>query len=193
MDGVLAAALPHLYDAAAHRRSVGSACEQRGYAGAGQRSRAVALTVTDCASRAPRRSATARPCWPPTSRPRRSQYRQGRTTSGYRDDVWSEFDVTLYYTEGRLLNAPVNGKVLGREAAQILQKAMTGGDNRGEWMPAPSGDVGRTSRSASRAASRAKEPPGHQPDTARKPGRRVDYRYVMSADRGEPAIAVAVQ
>jgi hypothetical protein len=25
--------------------------------------------------------------------------------SGYRDDVWSEFDVTLYYTEGRLLNA----------------------------------------------------------------------------------------
>jgi hypothetical protein len=51
--------------------------------------------------------------------------------------------VTLYYTEGRLLNAPVNGKVLGREAAQILQKAMTGGDNRGEWMPAPSGDVGR--------------------------------------------------
>jgi hypothetical protein len=43
--------------------------------------------------------------------------------------------VTFYYTEGsNLLNATVNGKVLGREAAQILEDAMTGADYREEWM-----------------------------------------------------------
>src|SRR6202011_1045254 len=53
----------------------------------------------------------------------------------YRDLGLSGFDLTFYYAYGtNLLNATVNGKVLGHEAAQILKAAITGEDSREEWM-----------------------------------------------------------
>jgi hypothetical protein len=57
------------------------------------------------------------------------------TYERYRDVGLSGFDLTFYYAYGtNLLNATVNGKVLGHEAAQILEAAITGEDSREEWM-----------------------------------------------------------
>jgi hypothetical protein len=56
------------------------------------------------------------------------------TYERYRDLGLSGFNLTFYYAYGsNLLNATVNGKVLGHEAAQILA-AITGEDRREEWM-----------------------------------------------------------
>ena len=57
------------------------------------------------------------------------------TYERYRDVGLSGFDLTFYYAYGtNLLNATVNGKVLGHGAAQILEAAITGEDSREEWM-----------------------------------------------------------
>jgi hypothetical protein len=57
------------------------------------------------------------------------------TYERYRDPGLSGFDLTFYYAYGtNLLNATVNGKVLGHGAAQILEAAITGEDSREEWM-----------------------------------------------------------
>jgi hypothetical protein len=40
-------------------------------------------------------------------------------------------ELTFYYTEGiKVLNATINGKALGRDAAVILRDAMSGGGSR---------------------------------------------------------------
>jgi hypothetical protein len=56
----------------------------------------------------------------------------GASDERYRDDVWSEFDLTLYYHDGQLLNATVNGRVLGLEAALMLEDVMSDGEGREE-------------------------------------------------------------
>jgi hypothetical protein len=57
------------------------------------------------------------------------------------DERWqglelSDFEMTLYYFDGTdPLNATVNGKALGHEAAQILRDAMTGEHRPENWVP----------------------------------------------------------
>jgi hypothetical protein len=50
-----------------------------------------------------------------------------------------EYEMTLYYIDGsNMLNATVNGKALGREAALILRDAMTrGAESAEEWLLHP--------------------------------------------------------